>query len=280
MSFAGAEHQQDRGAAGRPRPEKRAEHAAGGDRRAQRLALEPLARQIGDRHRHPAQQAIGVGLAKRAELAAGLQQLDDVAGAGVVDRRRRRRRHRAQHRADVREAVEKAPGTARRPSVRTRGCWRSRARRRARGSTRARPWSARTHRPPAGRSSDRAVRDRASGRSAGSIAAACASVEHRNPGAISSVLAQPPTRSLRSRTVTFSPERARIVAVTRPLTPPPMTRTSEAMTFVVRRSTFVVHRSRRSRSRSSFGMVLERRFAMAGSQAIRGSRRRGRSPTN
>ena len=72
MAFARAEHQQDGGAAGRPRAEERSEHAAGGDRRAQRLAVEPLAGQIGDRHRHPAQQPVGVGLAERAELPPGL----------------------------------------------------------------------------------------------------------------------------------------------------------------------------------------------------------------
>src|SRR3954470_6261690 len=62
--------------------------------------------------------------------------------------------------------------------------------------------------------------------SSGSIAAECASVGHLNPGAISSVRAQPPARSLRSRTVTFKPDRASSVAVTRPLMPAPTMRAS------------------------------------------------------
>src|SRR6266849_4818906 len=56
----------------------------------------------------------------------------------------------------------------------------------------------------------------------GSIAAVCASVGHRNPGASSVVPAQPPTRSRRSRTSGFRPALARNAAATRPLWPPPM----------------------------------------------------------
>ena len=106
VSFAGAEHQQHRGAAGRPWAEKRSEHATGGDRRPQRLAVEPFAGEIRDGHRHPAQQTVGVGLAERAEGASGLQHLDQIRRAGIVDRRRRCRGDRAEHAADSREARE------------------------------------------------------------------------------------------------------------------------------------------------------------------------------
>ena len=61
---------------------------------------------------------------------------------------------------------------------------------------------------------------------AGSIAAACASVGQRKPGAISEVIAQPPTRSARSSTSGFRPPFARNAAVMRPLWPAPMMTTS------------------------------------------------------
>ena len=54
-----------------------------------------------------------------------------------------------------------------------------------------------------------------------------------NPGTISDVIAQPPTRSARSRTSVFRPAFARSVAATRPFTPAPITTMSRIMRALV-----------------------------------------------
>ena len=198
-----------RGAAGRPRAEKRSEDAAGGDRRAQRLALEPLAGEVGDRHRHPAQQTVGVGLAERAERAPGFQQLDQIAGGGIVDRRRRRRRDRAQHAADLREAARGSAGTASASFAENARIDCARARgvvpqhQRAAVERRRARVGRRPHDPQAVLLERRAIaraRDRSPRRARASDS------ESRGE---SGVRAQPPARSVRSRTSVFSPALAR-----------------------------------------------------------------------
>ena len=106
VCFGRAEQQQHGGASRRPWPEKRSEDAAGGDGGAQRFALEPLAGEIGDGHRHPAKQTVRIGPAQRAESAAGLERLEQIGARRFVDRRRRRRRQCPQHPAYAGEARE------------------------------------------------------------------------------------------------------------------------------------------------------------------------------
>ena len=55
--------------------------------------------------------------------------------------------------------------------------------------------------------------------------------ENLNPGINSSVVTQPPTRFLRSRTHTFHPARARYNDVIRPLCPAPMIMASHLPIF-------------------------------------------------
>ena len=130
------EQQEDRGAAGRAHAEKRSEHAAGRDRRTQRLALEPLPREVRDGHRHPSEQPIRVGPAERSELPAGSQQLKEIGGRGMVDRRRFGGQHASKHGAHGGDARRRTPGSGRRRVPRTP---RSRARpRRGRPTTSAR----------------------------------------------------------------------------------------------------------------------------------------------
>ena len=210
MAFAGAEQQQQRGAARRPRPEKRAEHAAGGDRRAQRLALEPFARQIRDRPSASSAAAIRVASCRaRGTLRPVFSSSNRSAGVGSSIDGGAVSHIARSTRADAARSWRGSAGTARRPSARRRGCSARRAPRRARARARGRRASARRRRA-SGRMIRRPCRSRPSARTiAGSIAAACASVGQRKPGAISSVVAQPPTRSPRSRTSGFRPAFAR-----------------------------------------------------------------------
>ena len=69
----GAQHQQQP-AARRPRSEVRAENAVGCDGRAQSLGLERFGDEIGDRHRAPAQQPIGVRLSSSDRNARSVRR--------------------------------------------------------------------------------------------------------------------------------------------------------------------------------------------------------------
>ena len=96
------------GAAGRPRPEERSEHAAGRDRGAQRLALEPFAHEVGGRPsassaasgRRRACPARGTSVRSfSSAISSAAPGLSMEGGADGADR--------AQHAADPRDAVRK-----------------------------------------------------------------------------------------------------------------------------------------------------------------------------
>ena len=200
-----------------------------------------------------------VALAEGSEFSPGLEQLDEVGRVGMVDRRRRCGRHRTQHHTDSCEAVQKArislciTGGERRDTGAGAGAIVPEDQRAAVPRRRADVGGRPDDSEPMPIEGERTHEE-------GSIAAAWASVGPRKPGVIASVRAQPPTRSLRSRTSTVRPARARRVAVTRPFTPAPTTTTSWfTMTFVVLRSAFVVlFRSTFVVRRSSFGTPFER----------------------
>ena len=80
-------------AARRARTEHRARYAWSGDRRAQQFVLEPLSREVGDRHRQPSQQLMRATRAESAELASRFQQPPQIADSRAVDVWRWRRQH-------------------------------------------------------------------------------------------------------------------------------------------------------------------------------------------
>ena len=214
-----------RGAAGRPRAEERSEHAAGGDRRAQRLALEPFADEIGDRHRHPPQQPVRVGLAERAKPAAGLQELAEIGrrsgrratgGAELETARstpliapKLARNARVLFGVLRRERPDlprpRAPRSCQSMSERPSGVGAQASRRAERSAARGARARARRHDRGIDR---RRVRQRRAAESRRELARARAAAD-----AIASA---------RGRAV-FSPAFARKAAATRPLCPPPMT---------------------------------------------------------
>ncbi len=88
--------QHDQRAARRARSEHRAGHARTGDGRAQQFVLEPLAREVGDRHRQPSQQLMRAAIAECPEFTSCLQQLPQVPDTRAVDVWRGRGQHIAQ----------------------------------------------------------------------------------------------------------------------------------------------------------------------------------------
>ena len=115
------------------------------------LSNHSLARSA-SRHRHPPQQAVGVGLAERSERASRFQQLDDVAGGGTVDRGRQRATPpRAARALILREAAQEARVLLRVLRGKRDRIACARARRVVPQDQRARRRSsARRHRPPGG----------------------------------------------------------------------------------------------------------------------------------
>ena len=100
-------HQQNGGAAGGSRPERRAEDASRRDGGAQGFRLEPFRDEIRGRHRRPSQQAVGILLPETAEPAAHHQQRPQIRVRGLLDFRGRASHDAADERPQAFERLAK-----------------------------------------------------------------------------------------------------------------------------------------------------------------------------
>ena len=90
----------------RPGTGKAAVDASSGDCGAQQVGFKELRDEIGDSHRSPSQQPIGIALSESAEVLADLQERNRVTRRRPIDRRRRRPQDRPE---DLPDAFERSP---------------------------------------------------------------------------------------------------------------------------------------------------------------------------
>ena len=95
--------QQVRGRPGRPRARQHAVDAARRNHRGHERRLEPLLREVGDRHRAPAQQVLPVLAAQPAQRPAEAREREEIAQVEPLGVGRRQLQQTGEHRGDPRE---------------------------------------------------------------------------------------------------------------------------------------------------------------------------------
>ncbi len=109
-----------RAGTGRPRACRVAEDRVRRDGRAEHVRLEPLRRQIGHRHRHPAREPRQVLAPERSGVPAGGQEPPPVAPGQRIERRRRLPidpRHQSRHALDRSRELDPAAGVGGRERI-------------------------------------------------------------------------------------------------------------------------------------------------------------------
>src|SRR6267154_3880681 len=89
MGIRSGAHEKDRGRTCRPRAEGSAENAARRDDSADKLGVEKFRNEIRNGHGAPAEKVKDSFLAEHAHIAAGLLEIPEIFGSGLVDSRRR-----------------------------------------------------------------------------------------------------------------------------------------------------------------------------------------------
>src|SRR5260370_11188371 len=91
MGIGSGAHKKHGGGTRGPRTERGAKNAARGDDGTDELRLEKCGNEVCNGHGAPAKKVEDSLLAKHADIAAGLKEIPEVFGCGLVDRRRRDR---------------------------------------------------------------------------------------------------------------------------------------------------------------------------------------------
>src|SRR5258707_10610489 len=89
MGIGGSAEKKDGGRAGGPGAERCAKNAASGDDGAKKFGFEKLRDEVRYRHGTPAEKIEDAGFSEAADAAAGLQEIPEIFGSGLVDGRGR-----------------------------------------------------------------------------------------------------------------------------------------------------------------------------------------------